>query len=40
MSSVHDMDKATKTYSRFIGNLKWIVPVLAVITLFVVVLIA
>ncbi|EAQ29417.1 hypothetical protein NAP1_01555 [Erythrobacter sp. NAP1] len=38
--STHDMDKARSTYDRFMGSLKWIVPVIAVITLFVVTLIA
>ena len=38
--STHDMDKARSTYDSFMGSLKWIVPVIAVITLFVVSLIA
>lgn len=38
--SVHDMDEARSTYETFMGSLKWIVPVLLVITLFVVMLIA
>ncbi len=38
--SVHDIDKARSTYETFMGSLKWIVPVLAIITLFVVMLIA
>lgn len=38
--SVHDMDKARSTYESFMGSLKWIVPVILVITLFVVMLIA
>ena len=38
--STHDMDKADKMYSGFIGSLKWIVPLIAVITLFVIFLIA
>ena len=38
--SVHDMDKAKSTYSSFMGSLKWAVPLIAVITLFVVILIA
>lgn len=38
--SVHDMDKARSTYESFMGSLKWAVPLVAVITLFVVMLIA
>jgi len=38
--SVHDMDKAQSTYSGFIGSLKWTVPLIAVITLIVIMLIA
>lgn len=38
--SVHDMDKAQSTYDRFMGSLKWIVPLLAIITLFVIAMIA
>lgn len=38
--AVHDMDKARSTYDTFMGALKWIVPVIALITLFVVALIA
>ena len=37
---VHDMDKARSTYDSFMGALKWIVPLIAVITLFVIMLIA
>lgn len=37
---VHDMEKAHSTYATFIGSLKWIVPLLAVITLFVIMMIA
>lgn len=40
MSSVHDMEKAGKTYGSFVGSLKWVVPLLAVITLLVVMMIA
>lgn len=40
MSSVHDMDKASRTYGSFVGSLKWIVPLLAVITLLIIVLIS
>lgn len=40
MASPHDIAKATNTYGRFIGSLKWIVPLIAVITLVIVVLIA
>ena len=38
--SVHDMEKATATYSGFMATLKWAVPVIAVITFVVVALIA
>lgn len=38
--SVHDMDKAKSTYESFMGSLKWIVPLIAIVTLFVVMLIA
>ena len=40
MSSVHDMDKAARTYGSFVGSLRWIVPLLAVITLIIVILIS
>lgn len=40
MASPHDITKAANTYDRFIGSLKWIVPLLAIITLVVVVLIS
>jgi len=36
----HDMDKAQATYSGFMGALKWAVPLIAIITLFVIMLIA
>jgi hypothetical protein len=38
--SVHDMEKATATYSGFMATLKWAVPVIAVITFAVVAAIA
>ncbi|ANU07513.1 hypothetical protein A6F65_01206 [Paraurantiacibacter namhicola] len=38
--STNDMKAASKTYGSFIASLKWIVPLLAVITAFVVILIA
>lgn len=38
--TVHDMDKARSTYESFMGALKWVVPLIAIITLFVVALIA
>ena len=38
--STHDMDKARSTYDSFMGAVKWIVPVIAVIALFVITLIA
>lgn len=34
--TVHDMEKATATYSGFMATLKWAVPVIAVIVLAVV----
>ncbi len=37
---VHDMDKARSTYDSFVGNLKWAVPVIVVITAIVIMLIA
>lgn len=36
----NDMKAANKTYSGFMGALKWAVPLIALITLFVVMLIA
>lgn len=38
--AAHDIDKARSTYASFMGALKWIVPLIAIITLFVVTLIA
>ena len=38
--SVHDMDKATATYSGFMATLKWAVPAVALIALGVVAMIA
>lgn len=40
MSNPHDMKAAKGTYESFIGMLKWAVPLLAVITAIVVILIA
>lgn len=40
MGSANDMKSAEKTYHRFIGTLKWSVPLLAVIVLLVVILIS
>ncbi len=40
MANPHDMNAAQGTYSSFIGMLKWSVPLLAVITLVVVILIS
>ena len=40
MESANDMKAHSKTYSSFIGMLKWTVPLLAVITLIVVILIS
>ncbi|RGP40860.1 hypothetical protein BPTFM16_01153 [Altererythrobacter insulae] len=36
----NDMKSAEKTYGSFISMLKWSVPVIAVITMFVIMLIA
>ncbi|MEE4153842.1 MAG: hypothetical protein V2I27_06755 [Erythrobacter sp.] len=38
--AVHDIDKARSTYESFMGALKWVVPLIAVVTLVVVSLIA
>ena len=38
--SGNDIKSAERTYASFINNLKWIVPLLAVITAFVVILIS
>lgn len=38
--SANDMDHARSTYSGFMGALKWAIPLIAVITFFVVALIA
>lgn len=38
--STHNMDDARSTYDSFMNSLKWIVPLIAVITLFVIMLIA
>ena len=40
MESANDMKAHEQTYGGFIGLLKWSVPLLAAITLFVVLLIA
>ena len=36
----HDMKSANQTYGGFISMLKWAIPVIALITLFIVMLIA
>ena len=36
----HNMDDARKTYGSFMSALKWSVPIIAIIVLFVVMLIA
>jgi hypothetical protein len=36
----HDMKSVNKTYVGFISLLKWSIPIIAVITLFVIMLIA
>ncbi|QFT77168.1 aa3-type cytochrome c oxidase subunit IV [Erythrobacter sp. THAF29] len=38
--ATHDIDKAKATYSSFMNALKWAVPIIAIITLIVVMLIA
>ncbi len=38
--ATNDMDHAEKTYGSFISSLKWAVPLICVITLFVIALIA
>lgn len=40
MASSHDMNSANKMYSGFIASLKWVVPLLAVITFLVILIIA
>ena len=40
MAETKDMKAHEKTYDSFIGSLKWSVPLLAAIALFVVILIA
>ncbi len=40
MSNPHDMKAAKGTYESFIGTLKWSVPLIAVIAIFVIILIA
>jgi len=40
MGNPHDLKAAEGMYSSFISTLKWSVPLLAVITLFVVILIS
>lgn len=38
--TVHDMDKARSTYDGFMGTLKWAIPIIAILTLIVLMLIA
>ena len=40
MANPQDMKAAEQTYASFIANLKWSVPLIAAIALFVVILIA
>lgn len=40
MASANDMQAAEKTYGGFISLLKWSVPIIAVITLFILFLIS
>ena len=35
-----DIEKARSTYERFMASLKWAIPIIALIVLFVVILIA
>lgn len=39
-NNTHDMDKAQSTYDGFMGALKWAIPLIAILTFFVVALIA
>lgn len=38
--TTHDMDKARSTYEGFMGALKWAVPIIFVLTFFIIALIA
>lgn len=38
--ATQDIEKARSTYDRFMSVLKWVVPLIAIITLFVITLIA
>ena len=40
MDSANDMKAHSRTYGSFIGTLKWAVPLIALIALFVVILIS
>ncbi len=40
MASANDMNAAKKTYGGFISLLKWSVPLIAIITMLIVILIA
>lgn len=40
MNSANDMKSANKTYGRFIALLKWAVPIIAIITAVIVILIS
>ncbi len=40
MASGNDMKAANSTYEGFINALKWIIPLLSVITLFIIVVIS
>ena len=40
MGSANDLNEATKTYNSFIASLKWTVPLIAVITAIVLVVIS
>ncbi len=40
MASANDMKKARKTYSGFIGGIKWATPIIALIALVVIILIS
>lgn len=40
MESANDMKAAERTYGSFVGSLKWIVPLLAVATLLIILIIS
>lgn len=40
MESANDMKAAEQTYGSFIGSLKWVVPLMAVVTLLIIIIIS